>query len=236
MIVGTGLISVSVLHGRRAEASPPGDAKKIFSQRCSACHSFGRGAKVGPDLKGVTQRRPLPWLLRFIRSSQTVIRSGDPVALELFARFKQQRMPDWADLSDGQLIGILDWFAQNGPEQKEPDERDAALASAAEIERARRLFDGRQRLTHGGTACIACHAIRQEGEAAAQGGTWAPDLSDTYLRFRDRALTLYLKHPCSPRLPETSTAYLTPEESFALKAYLRHVALGEGLARGEGAP
>jgi cytochrome c2 len=209
-----------------ARAAETAEAKKIFNQRCAACHTFGRGVKVGPDLKGITQRRARPWLLRFIRSSQTVVKSGDATAQALFAQFKQQRMPDWVDLSEAQIGGILEWFAGNGPEQKEPDERSAELASADEVEAARRLFDGRQRLTYGGLACAACHTVEESGKRA--GGTVGPDLTDAYLRFRDRALTLFLKHPCSPRRPEVDSGhYLTPNESFALKAYLRHVAIGD---------
>ena len=231
VVATTAFILVGLGMNGRAGAAPPGEAKKIFSQRCTACHSFGHGVKVGPDLKGVTQRRTAPWLLRFIRSSQAVIRSGDPVAGELFARFKQQRMPDWKDLSEAQISSLLAFLAENGPEQKEPDERSADLATAADIEQARRLFDGRLAFTNGGTACIACHALAGDGEtkvdrAAASGGSWAPDLSDAYMRFRDRALTLFFKRPCSTRWPEATAAYLTPEESFALKAYLRQVALG----------
>src|SRR5205085_12606993 len=37
----------------------------IFRKRCSACHTFGKGVKVGPDLKGVTARRQPDWLLKF---------------------------------------------------------------------------------------------------------------------------------------------------------------------------
>ena len=114
------------------------DPKKVFNQRCTACHTFGKGVKVGPDLKGVTVRRQRPWLLTFIRSSQRVIASGDPVANELFRTFKRQRMPDWADLSPQDVSAILDWLAADGPEQKPADERDAELAGAAEVARARR--------------------------------------------------------------------------------------------------
>src|SRR5512143_327179 len=87
------------------------EAKKTFTQRCMACHTFGKGVKVGPDLKGVTERRQRAWLLTFIRSSQTVIKSGDPTATGLFEQFKQQQMPDWTDLSEAQIGSILDWLA-----------------------------------------------------------------------------------------------------------------------------
>jgi cytochrome c2 len=195
------------------------EAKKIFNQRCTACHNYGKGVKVGPDLKGVTTRRERPWLLKFIRSSQTVIKGGDPVAQQLFAQFKQQRMPDWTDLSEQQITGILDWFAANGPEQKEPDERDAKLASAVELETGAALFAGRARLANSGLACSSCHTIRGDG---GHGGTLGPDLTTAYSRYQDRAMTLFLKRPCFPRAPQSGEGeYLTPTESYALKSFMR---------------
>src|SRR5215475_5830540 len=75
------------------------EAKVIFKKRCTACHTFGKGTKVGPDLKGVTDRRTRDWLLKFVRSSSEMIASGDATATKLFAEFKRERMPDWDDLS-----------------------------------------------------------------------------------------------------------------------------------------
>jgi len=200
------------------------DAKKVFNQRCTACHTFGKGVKVGPDLKGVTVRRQRPWLVSFVRSSSKAIKTGDPVAVELFRKFKQQRMPDWSDLSPADVGAIMDWLAADGPEQKQPDERDAETASAADIAWARALFDGRVPLANGGSACAACHAIRDGGRR--HGGTLGPELTGTYLKFRDRALTNFLRQPCTPRQPESSAArYLAPEEAFALKALMREVAI-----------
>jgi mono/diheme cytochrome c family protein len=215
------LLALGALPPRTARAV---DAKKVFNQRCTACHTFGKGVKVGPDLKGVTARRQRPWLVKFIRSSQKVIASGDPVATELFRKFKQQRMPDWSDLSPQDVAVILDWLAADGPEQKPADERDAELAVAADIARARALFDGRTPLASGGLACAACHSVRDRNRK--YGGTLGPELTDTYLKYRDRALTLFLRQPCTPRHPELASGrYLEPEEAFALKAYMREVAL-----------
>jgi len=213
--------AVVLLPARPAHAV---DAKKVFNQRCTACHTFGKGVKVGPDLKGVTVRRQRPWLLKFIRSSQRVIASGDPVANDLFRTFKRQRMPDWTDLSPQDVSAILDWLAADGPEQKPADERDAELASAADLARARALFEGRTPLASGGLACGACHTVRNHDRRT--GGTLGPELTNSYLKYRDRALTLFLKHPCTPRQPELGSGrYLEPEEAFVLKAYLREVAV-----------
>src|SRR5207248_5011032 len=83
------------------------EAAATFNKRCTACHTFGKGIKVGPDLKGVTQRRTPAWLRGFIHSSSEVIKKNDPTAVALFAQFKQQRMPDWIDLTDKQIDDIL---------------------------------------------------------------------------------------------------------------------------------
>jgi len=214
-------LAIVALPSRPARAVDP---KAVFNQRCTACHTFGKGVKVGPDLKGVTARRQRPWLLKFIRSSQKVIASGDPVATDLFRTFKQQRMPDWTDLTPQDVSAILDWRAADGPEQRPADERDAELAGAADITRARALFDGRIPLASGGLACGSCPSVRDRD--GRRGGTLGPDLTNAYLRYRDRALTLFLRRPCTPRQPEVATGrYLRPDEAFALKAYMREVAL-----------
>jgi cytochrome c2 len=205
----------------RADSSEP---VQLFNRRCTSCHTYGKGIRVGPDLKGVTERRQRPWLLKFIRSSQGVIKSGDAVARGLFQQFKQQRMPDWTDLSDRQIAALLDWIASGCPDVKEANERNAELATPPEIERGRALFHGVASLANHGLACVTCHAIRDDGATA--GGSLGPNLTAVYTRYQDRALTLFLKRPCFRRVPESATPnYLMPEESFAIKAYLRRAAL-----------
>ena len=54
------------------------EAAATFNKRCTACHTYGKGIKVGPDLKGVTERRKRDWLVKFIHASSVVIKSGDP--------------------------------------------------------------------------------------------------------------------------------------------------------------
>src|SRR5436305_14212291 len=66
-------------------------AGRVFRSRCSGCHTFGQGVKVGPDLKGVTDRRQRHWLVDFVRSSSQLIRRGDPIAVSLFRNFNRDR-------------------------------------------------------------------------------------------------------------------------------------------------
>jgi nitrate reductase gamma subunit len=200
------------------------EAKKIFTTRCMACHTFGKGVKVGPDLKGVTERRERAWILKFVRTSSTMVGS-DPIAVQLFEQFKQQRMPDWTDLSEAQINGIMDWLAAKGPDQQDPDARSAELATLAEIDAGRQLFHGARPLSLGGLGCANCHSIRDEAGSGGS-GMFASDLTGAYSQYQDIAMTMFLKRPCFLRFPEsTAPTYLAPEESFALKAYLRSCAL-----------
>jgi cytochrome c2 len=200
------------------------EAAAIFNKRCTACHTYGKGVKVGPDLKGVNDRRKRDWLLKFIHASSLVIKSGDRTATDLFAEYKQQRMPDWTDLSEKQITDILEYIAIGGPDIKPADERNAELGTPAEIENGRRLFTGEARLKYGAQACGTCHSVR----GAGWGGTLGPELTNTYFRYQDRALTEFLRHPCfqwSSGATAAGTHYLTAKESFSIKAFLRHAAL-----------
>jgi mono/diheme cytochrome c family protein len=197
------------------------EAAATFNRRCTACHTYGKGIKVGPDLKGVTERRKREWLLKFIHASSGVIQSGDPTATQLFAQFKQQRMPDWTDLSEKQIGDILDFLAVGGPDIKPVDERNAETATSRDVEIGRRLFVGDEHFKYGAPPCVQCHSTRSIG---FRGGNLGPDLTGTYLRYQDAALTLFLRHPCFvwETGATSSDQYLTARESFDIKAFLRH--------------
>jgi cytochrome c2 len=203
------------------EFSP--EAAAIFNRRCTSCHTYGKGIKVGPDLKAVTDRRGRNWLVRFIRGSSSVIKSGDPTAALLFAQFKGQRMPDWSDLSEKQVNDILDYLALGGPDIKPLDERNAETATSRDIETGRELFYGESRFELGIQPCSTCHNAQNTG---LRGGTLGPNLTNTYLEYQDEALTLFLRHPCFRwNVVNTEPGYLTPKESFVIKAFLRQTAM-----------
>ncbi len=99
------LIAVAMqLQSVNAQNAAAGE--KTFKASCSACHSIGKGKIVGPDLKDVSTRRKEPWLIKFIRSSQTVVKSGDPVAVKLFNDHNKIPMPD-QKLTDPQIKDVL---------------------------------------------------------------------------------------------------------------------------------
>jgi cytochrome c2 len=215
-----GLIVCGLFVSFVASAAPAAaDPATTFARKCSSCHTFGKGVLVGPDLKGVTGRHKREWLVSWITSSETVIKSGDGEATALFAKFKQ-RMPDQA-LSPIEIGALLDYLAAGGPEvDARKRDRRADTATAAEIEAGHELFVGQRPLVHGGGACITCHRV---GDGVAAGGTLGPDLVNAYARYQDRGLAALLGKGCFPRAVSTADpVILTDEESFALRAFLRH--------------
>jgi protein SCO1/2 len=65
----------------------------LFVKMCAACHTIGGGDRVGPDLRGVADRRDRAWLLDFISNPARMLARKDPDALALAARFPHVRMP-----------------------------------------------------------------------------------------------------------------------------------------------
>src|SRR5215831_6388085 len=163
VLLGTALSALAQASDGDSDVKFSLQAAATFNSRCTACHTYGRGVKVGPDLKDVTKRRKREWLLKFVRGSSVLIKSGDPTASALFSQFKQQRMPDWVDLSDQQVGDILDFITVGGPDIKPADERNAETASAADTETGRKLFYGEVPLKYGTQACVTCHSVTSGG-------------------------------------------------------------------------
>ena len=211
-----GACGFAVLPSASLAANSSFDAAAAFNARCSGCHSVGRGVVVGPDLHGVTSRHKTGWLHAFIRSSQGLVKRGDPSAVALFRQY-QKTMPDH-DLADVEIDALLGYITAGGPRGAERA-RPAAEATRAEIERGRDLFTGASPLAHGGVACSSCHSAMVTG--GVESGTLAGDLSGIYLKHQDGGLTRALAESETPLM---AAAYhdrpLTPEEVFALKAFL----------------
>ena len=62
---------------------------------------------TGPALAGVDERRSMDWIINFIHSSQSVIKSGDKDAIALYEKFNKIPMPDHPDLSDDKIKSIV---------------------------------------------------------------------------------------------------------------------------------
>jgi protein SCO1/2 len=70
------------------------NGKSLFNDQCTDCHTIGGGESIGPDLKGVTQRRDEPWLIKFITNPKQMFAENDPTALKLLDKYAGVRMPN----------------------------------------------------------------------------------------------------------------------------------------------
>ena len=92
-----------------AIANPVPEGKTIFTSRCAACHNVNKKL-TGPALAGVDQRHEIDWIIRFVQSSQTVIKGGDAKAIALYETFNKITMPDHPDLTAANIKSVVEYI------------------------------------------------------------------------------------------------------------------------------
>jgi mono/diheme cytochrome c family protein len=204
----------------------PGQA--IFEQKCKSCHSIGGGRIVGPDLKGVTERRERDWLIRFIVSPDELIAQGDPIAKQLVEEYGIP-MPNMG-LSEPEAEEVLAYIeAQSGGEPISPppeqDTEKPAPLPIGDAGKGRDIYTGKIPLKHGGAACLSCHNI--SGVGALGGGSMGNDLTKAYSALGEQGIASILKTPPFPIMKEIYAEQpLTEDEIAHLVAFLQEVSGG----------
>jgi protein SCO1 len=106
-----------------AEARPitVPNGQRLFASKCSACHTIGKGDRLGPDLAGVSARRERAWIARYIQEPDEVLAKGDPIATALYNKFKRIGMPNLrlgsSDVAD--LVSFLETHAVTATGKKQ---------------------------------------------------------------------------------------------------------------------
>jgi mono/diheme cytochrome c family protein len=223
---GALLVAAWLIGSQCASAQESG--KQIFQKACAACHSVGAGRLVGPDLKGVSDKRPEDWLLKFIKSSEKLVKSGDKTAMALLEEFNKMPMPDQA-LSDDQIRKVLAHIKETGGSPATGKDAAAPSAQAAasaepqpdEIQRGQDLFEGKTRFANGGPSCNACHHVTSD--ALLGGGVLASELTLVFSRMGRQGVSAILG---SSPFPVMQAAYAGKEfsdkEISALVGFLQH--------------
>ena len=85
--------------------------KELFNSNCAACHKLD-GNSTGPALRGVVEKHDTEWLHKWIKSSSSMIKSGDAAAVKLFEEWNKVVMNDFPALSDEDIDNILAYTSQ----------------------------------------------------------------------------------------------------------------------------
>lgn len=104
--------------------------KELFNSLCAACHKPYRDG-VGPKLHGVTERRDMDWLYKWIRNSQQLIKSGDSQAVQLYEEWNKVAMNAFPQLSDEDIDDILA-YVEIPQKVKKTEDKDIAAAGGGQ--------------------------------------------------------------------------------------------------------
>lgn len=92
------------------------EGENIFKQKCTACHTIGKGKLVGPDLSGVSSRREDGWLKRQIKTPDVMIAEKDPIVMKLLEESNNVPMAPLG-LSDNEVEAVI-VFLKSTEQQK----------------------------------------------------------------------------------------------------------------------
>ena len=208
-----------------ANAADADAGKQIFQEKCTACHTLGSGPLVGPDLQGVTARRPREWLEQWIAAPDAVLAKKDPYATNLLHQFHDLPMPNQG-LSPSDVSAILAFLGGAAAQASAPATASAPAAQG-NPELGKELFTGVARFQNGGPPCMACHSVG--GIGALGGGQLGPDLTEVVTRLGGAAgVNAFVGGSPTPTMKAVwSQRPLTTEERASVVAFLAQAGVSQ---------
>jgi cytochrome c2 len=94
------------------------DAGANYKKVCATCHTIGGGDKIGPDLAGLSKRRTVKWIVKFVNYPEGMINGDadeegyekpDATAKKLFALYKPQMMAE-QEMTEAQVKATLKYI------------------------------------------------------------------------------------------------------------------------------
>ncbi len=206
------------------------DGVTLFKTNCSICHTVTNQKLVGPGLGNIHLKRSEDWFISFVKSSQTMIKNGDPDAVAIFEEYNKVIMPD-QNLSDSQLKLILDYIIANSPEETSEvaevtdtpiEEEEELVFTEKEVLTGQNLFVGKINFRNGGPTCNSCHNVKTDD--VVTGGALAKDLTESYSLLSGAGMKAILGAPPFPAMRQAYDGKsLTDEEIHSLLAYLKTI-------------
>lgn len=234
-VLALSLVATTLLAGAASPAQSATNGQAVFEAKCKACHTIGGGKLIGPDLKGITQRRDVSWLSAWIKAPDKVVASGDSIAKQLVGQYGMQ-MPNLA-LSDTDVADLIAYFqskdgaapaasaAPNAAPTAQPTQdlsgTNLVLALNGDPQTGEQLFTGALALQNGGTHCMACHTVNGVGPLG--GGALGPDLTHVYSRYGRQGLAAALSSLPFPTMQGVfANKALSPNDQADLLAFFEY--------------
>lgn len=206
------------------------EGEKLFRDNCAVCHQLG-GRLIGPDLTGINARLDEDWLIKFIQSSQSMIRSGDREANAIYEQFSRIAMPDHPNLTDADVRAILGYIknfsaqhqvaAASSASNEQDNLSEPVVYTREDISNGRLLFTGKKSLANGGPSCIVCHNVTNND--IISGGRLAKDLTEVYSRIGDNGIRAILTTPPFPAMAQAFKNHpVNEEEAHQLAAFFNY--------------
>lgn len=109
--------------------------EQLFRTRCMTCHTvtgYELPGAIGPDLKDVSKRREMGWLLNWLRAPDQMLKNKDPIALALFAKYNELAMPNMR-LNQLEARDLLGYIKEESARADEPKAHGQKVAITAKI-------------------------------------------------------------------------------------------------------
>jgi protein SCO1/2 len=84
----------------------------MFRAHCDSCHRMGNEDGLGPGLQDVTKVRDRAWLTRWLKNPDKLLAEKDPIAIELYNRYKKILMPN-LKLSDADVEALIGYMEES---------------------------------------------------------------------------------------------------------------------------
>ena len=206
-------------------ASGQNKPAEIFEKNCSICHKISTEKLIGPGLAGITQRRDKAWIVKFVRSSKTLIESGDKIAVQVFNENNKIPMPEHMFLSEADVNGLIDYIANYKTPVKKALTVNASKKdgfSREEIQRGERMFYGLIPFEKGTLNCVLCH-----NTVSSDTLNWNPsayELAQAWLEKDGTNLYDVMATPTSQKMTIAhGDVKLNEQEIYLISAFLSEV-------------
>jgi protein SCO1/2 len=99
----------NVSYAQTTALPPARTGEDLFNSRCTACHTIGKGDRLGPDLQDVVSKRERSWLVRWLQEPNKMLEEKDPLATALFNQYGKVPMPN-LKLTDKNALDLIEFL------------------------------------------------------------------------------------------------------------------------------